>query len=52
MEQNPSWEANRLLASQEIPRVLLNPKVYYRIHNYSPPVSIPSQPNPVPEDPS
>jgi hypothetical protein len=27
MEQSPSWEANRFAASQEIPRVLWNPKV-------------------------
>jgi hypothetical protein len=47
MEQSPSWEANRFVASQEIPRVLLNPKVHCRIHNFSPPVCILSQPNPV-----
>jgi hypothetical protein len=32
MKQSPSWEANRFVASQEIPRVLLNPKVHNRIH--------------------
>jgi len=26
MEQSPSWEANRFSASQEIPRILWNPK--------------------------
>ena len=27
-----SWEANRFSASQEIPHVLWNPKVHYRIY--------------------
>ena len=27
VEQNPSWEANRFAASQEIPRILGNPNV-------------------------
>ena len=31
MEQSPSWEANRLSASQEIPRLSWNPKGHYRI---------------------
>ena len=40
MVQSPSWEANWFAASQEIPRILWNPKVHYCIHKLPPPVPI------------
>ena len=47
MEQRPTWETELFLASQEIPRIWLNPTVHYRVYKYPPTIPILSQINSV-----
>jgi hypothetical protein len=52
MEMSPSLEAANCAATQEIPCILWNPKVYFRDHKSAPLIPIPSEINPIHTIPS